>query len=47
MAKGGRRYPLVIYTLMINRWYPAILTLGLFLILLASWIYSWGFEEWR
>lgn len=47
MAKGGRRYPLVIYTHMINRWYPAILTIGLFLLLLAYGIYSWGFEQWR
>ena len=28
MAKGGRRYPLVVYTHMINRWWPAIFTLG-------------------
>ncbi len=47
MAKGGRRYPLVIYTHMINRWYPAILTLGLFLLLLAYGIYARGFEQWR
>ncbi len=47
MAKGGRRYPLVIYTHMLNRWYPAILALGLFLLLLAYGIYSWGFEQWR
>jgi hypothetical protein len=47
MAKGGRRYPLIIYTHMINRWYPAILTLGLFTLLLAYGIYSWGFEQWR
>lgn len=47
MAKGGRRYPLVIYTHMMNRWYPAILTIGLFLLLLAYGIYSWGFEQWR
>lgn len=47
MAKGGRRYPLVIYTHMLNRWYPAILTLGFFLLLLAYGIYNWGFEQWR
>ncbi|MFN8383913.1 MAG: hypothetical protein U0V02_18390 [Anaerolineales bacterium] len=47
MAKGGHRYPLVIYTHMINRWYPAILTIGLFLLLLSYGIYSWGFEQWR
>ena len=47
MAKGGHRYPLIIYTHMLNRWYPAILTLGLFLLLLSYGIYSWGFEQWR
>ncbi|NOH01827.1 MAG: hypothetical protein HND47_07620 [Chloroflexi bacterium] len=47
MAKGGRRYPLVIYTHMMNRWYPAVLTLGLALLGLAWALYSWGFEEWR
>ncbi|MBK8783195.1 MAG: hypothetical protein IPO22_15635 [Anaerolineales bacterium] len=45
--KSGRRYPLVIYTHMINRWYPAILTLGVFMLLLAYGIYSWGLEQWR
>ena len=29
MAKKGRRYPLVIYTHMLNRWWPATLTLSL------------------
>jgi hypothetical protein len=47
MAKGGRRYPLVIYTHMMDRWWPAIFTLGLALLGLAWAIYSWGFEEWR
>ena len=37
MAKAGRRYPLVIYTRMINRWWPATLTLSLALFALA-----WG-----
>lgn len=35
MAKAGRRYPLVIYTRMIDRWWPAILTLSLALLALA------------
>lgn len=47
MARGGRRYPLVIYTHMINRWWPAILVLG-FALLGVSWgIYNLGFEQWR
>lgn len=37
MAKAGRRYPLVIYTHMINRWWPATLTLALALFGVA-----WG-----
>lgn len=47
MAKGGRRYPLVVYTHMINRWWPAIFTLGLALFALSWALLSWGFEEWR
>lgn len=37
MARAGRRYPLVIYTRMLNRWWPATLTLSLALAGLA-----WG-----
>lgn len=47
MAKGGRRYPLVVYTHTINRWWPAMFTLGLALLGLTWGIYSWGFEQWR
>jgi hypothetical protein len=47
MAKHGRRYPLVLYTHIINRWWPAIFTLGFFTLLLAWGVYSWGFEQWR
>ena len=47
MAKGGRRYPLVVYTRMMNRWWPAIFTLGLAMLGLAWIIYRWGFEQWR
>jgi len=35
--KAGRRYPLVIYTRMLNRWWPATLTLSLALLAVA-----WG-----
>ena len=37
MAKKGRRYPLVIYKHMLNRWWPATLTLSLALVGVA-----WG-----
>lgn len=47
MAKGGRRYPLVVYTHMINRWWPAIFAIGAALLGLSWAIYSWGFEQWR
>ena len=47
MAKGGRRYPLVIYTHMVNRWWPMILSLGLALLALSWALRSWGFEDWR
>jgi hypothetical protein len=47
MAKGGRRYPLIVYTHMINRWWPAIFTIGLALLGLSWAVYSWGFEQWR
>jgi hypothetical protein len=47
MAKRGKRYPLVIYTHMIDRWWPAILALGTALLALAWGVYSWGFEQWR
>jgi hypothetical protein len=46
-TRGGRRYPLVVYTMMINRWWPAILTLGLAMLALAWGVRSWGFERWR
>jgi hypothetical protein len=47
MAKGGRRYPLVVYTHMINRWWPAIFVLGLALLALSWALRSWGYEDWR
>lgn len=47
MAKGGRRYPLVVYTHMINRWWTAVFTLGLALLGLAWGVYSWGMDQWR
>jgi len=47
MAKGGRRYPLVVYTRMMDRWWPAVFTLGLALLALSWGLRGWGFEEWR
>lgn len=51
MAKVRRRYPLVIYTHMIDRWWPAILLLGLALASLAWPLYQNPFmrlaEPWR
>lgn len=46
-AGGGRRYPLVIYTVMINRWWPAIFTLGLAVLGLAWGVRSYGMDPWR
>jgi len=47
MAKGGHRYPLIIYTHMIDRWWPAMLALGIALLSLTWALRSWGFEQWR
>lgn len=47
MAKGGRRYPLVVYTHMINRWRPAVIAIGLALLGLSWGVYSQGVEQWR
>ena len=42
MAKGGHRYPLVIYTRMIDRWWPIIFGLGLAMLGLAWAFYNLG-----
>ncbi len=50
MAKGGRRFPLVIYRAMINRWWPATLFLACMLLLLSWLVYrdpSGQAEPWR
>ncbi len=40
MARAGRRYPLIIYTRMIDRWWPAVFFIGLGLMALAWPFYS-------
>ncbi|HEY9153016.1 MAG TPA: hypothetical protein VIN60_09050 [Anaerolineales bacterium] len=51
MAKAGKRYPLIIYTHMVDRWWPAIFLLGLALASLAWPLYQDPFmrlaEPWR
>ena len=47
MAVVGRRYSLVIYTVMLDRWWPAVLALGLSILGLAWAVRNWGFDEWR
>ena len=45
--KGGRKYPLVIFTTMLSRWWTVVFTLGLAMLGLAWALRSWGFESWR
>jgi hypothetical protein len=40
MAKAGKRYPLLIYTRMMDRWWPPIFLIGLALSALAWWLYQ-------
>lgn len=46
-SKGGRRYPLVIFTHMLSRWWTAVFAIGLAMLALAWVVRSWGFEQWR
>ncbi len=46
-SKGGRRYPLVIFTHMLSRWWTAVFAIGLAMLALAWAVRSWGFEQWR
>ncbi len=46
-ARGGRRYSLVLYKIMMDRWWPAVLALGIAMLGLAWVIRWWGFEQWR
>ena len=41
------RYSLIVYTVMINRWWPLVFAIGLFMLGLA-WTIRWrGYESWR
>ncbi len=40
MTRGGRRYRLLIYRAILSRWWPVILLLGLFLLVLAWPLYQ-------
>lgn len=42
MAKGGQRYPLALYTLMMDRWRPWVLWLGISLLILAGILFYWN-----
>jgi hypothetical protein len=35
MARAGHKYPLIVYRHMLNRWWPAMITMGLALFALA------------
>ena len=47
MAKVGKRYPLVVYTVLMDRWRPAVFTLGLAMFGVAFGFYRLGLEQWR
>jgi len=47
MSAVGRRYQLVMYTHMMDRWWRAVLAIGIALLGLAAVVYWWGFEDWR
>jgi hypothetical protein len=38
MARGGRKYPLLVYQHLLNRWWPAMFTMGL------AWL-AWAYSE--
>jgi hypothetical protein len=40
MRRAGRRYALVLYTRMMDRWWPLLMLLGLELLGLAWWLYN-------
>jgi hypothetical protein len=40
MAKAGKRYPLLVYTRMMDRWWPPVFWIGAGLLALAWWLYQ-------
>lgn len=40
MARAGRKYPLLVYQHMLNRWWPALITIGLVMFVLAYTEYT-------
>ncbi len=40
MRRAGKKYPLVLYTRMMDRWWPPLFLMGLALGALAWWLYS-------
>lgn len=40
MARGGRKYPLIVYRHLLNRWWTPMVAIGLVMILLASGEYA-------
>jgi len=47
MAKGGKRYPLVLYTVMMDHWRPIIFVIGLAMFGVAYDLFRTGAEQWR
>ena len=47
MAKAPKKYPLVIYTTMMNRWWPAVLTLGIAVLGYAFGLWWFNEQTWK
>lgn len=47
VQRGGRKYPLVVFTTMLSRWWTAVFALGVGMAGLALALYTWQFEQWR
>jgi len=47
MAKGGKRYPLIIYTVMMDRWAPITFVLGLVMFGITYDLHRTGAVQWR
>jgi hypothetical protein len=40
MARAGKRYPLLLYTRMMDRWWPPVFMIGLAMLALGWWLYQ-------